>query len=151
MISTLKLGKAAESDGVHLEDLVYGSNALICHLTVLYVKLCSCHIPASFLHGLLVPISTGNDKYLQQPTNYRGITILSKVGKFFEKLVLLKIHQQGFLTLNPLQGGFREHLSCIHTAYVAHEAVQTLRESGCKAYMALLDVQKHFIPCSMKG
>jgi len=47
-------------------------------------------------------------------------------------------------SLNHLQGGFREGFSCAHSAFVLQEAVQSLRDSGNKAYVAFLDVRKAF-------
>ena len=44
----------------------------------------------------------------------------------------------------PLQGGFKPDVSCLHTAFVFQEAVQHLRDTKKKAYVALLDVQKAF-------
>ena len=106
------------------------------------------YIASSFLHGLVVPIPKGHNKDLSLPNNWRGITILSNLSKVLEKLLLLKIHQQDSPpVLNPLQGGFREQVGCIHNAFILQEATQSLCEKGKKAYIAYLDVRKGFWYC----
>ena len=103
------------------------------------------HIHEAFHLGLVIPIPKGHNKDLSVPNNYRGITILSNVSKVFEKLFPLKISHQNFPpTLNPLRGGFREHISCTHTAFILQKTIQSLRDQGKKAYVAYLDVRKAF-------
>ena len=46
--------------------------------------------------------------------------------------------------LNPLQGGFQEHFSCMHIAFTLQEAIQSLHEHGKKTYVTYLDVRKAF-------
>ena len=59
--------------------------------------------------------------------------------------MLLQLHSSDPpLTINPLQGGFRPHLSCLHTAFILQETIQHLREHGKKAFVAFLDVRKAF-------
>ena len=65
------------------------------------------------------------------------------ISKLFEKVILAKL-QSSSLPLNLLQGGFCSGYSPSHTAFVLQEAIQSIRESGKKAYVALLDVKKAF-------
>ncbi len=81
--------------------------------------------------------------YLQNPSNYRGISLLSNVAKLFEKLLLARMMTDG-ISINPLQGGFRAGYSSIHSTFIFQEAVQTLRDLDKKAYVAFLDVKKTF-------
>ena len=90
-----------------------------------------------------IRLVTANRKELQHPNtacesvpnNQREITILSNISKVLEKLIMLKILQQKSPpTLNLLQGGFREHMSCAHTAFILQEAIDPVttgpREKG---------------------
>ena len=43
-----------------------------------------------------------------------------------------------------LQGGFRQGLSCIHTAFVLQEAISASLEQKSKVFAAFLDVRKAF-------
>ena len=145
-VQTLKLGKAAGPDGIEPEHLVFGGRLLVQHLTCLFNAIVlSGHIPPVFQQGHVIPILKGHTKDLSNPSNYRGITILSNISKVLQKLILLRIHlQDSPPSMNPLQGGFRQGYGCAHTAYVLQEAIQSLRERSKKAYVAFLDVRKAF-------
>ena len=146
-VQPLKLGKAAGPDGIEPEHLVFGGRSLAQHLTRLFnAILLSGHIPPVYQQGqYIIPIPKSHTKDLSNPSNYRGITILSNISKVLEKLILLRIHlQDSPPSLNPLQGGFRQGYGCTHTAYVLQEAIQSLREKSRKAYVAFLDVRKAF-------
>ena len=127
-LQSLKPNKAAGPDEIDPEHLLYGGGALISHLTSLFNAIVSSgHIPAVFQSGLLLPIPKSNKRDLSNPSNYRGITILSNVSKVLEKLVLLRIHLCDHSpSLNRLQGGFREGFRCANSAFVLQEAVQSL-------------------------
>ena len=152
-IKTLTLQKAAGPDDIDPEHLVFGGSLLCKHLTVLFNAIVSSgHIPSTFQQGLIIPIPKGASKDPTNPSNYRGITILSNINKILEKLVMLKIHSlEDPPVLNPLQGGFCKGVSCSHTAFLFQESVQSLRDRGQKAYVAFLDVKKAFDTVWHKG
>ena len=113
------------------------------HLAALFNTLLTLrYVPESFRTGYTVPIPKGPDKDIRIPSNYRGISLLSNISKVFEKLILKRL--QKVISLNPLQGGFREGLSCSHTSFILQEAVQSIRDNNLKAYVAFLDAQKAF-------
>ena len=93
VIKSLKLKKSAGSGDIDPEHPVYGGNCLTAHLTTLFNAIVrSGHISAALRSGLVIPIPIGVTKDLTDPSNYRGITILSTVSKVSEKLVLLRVH-----------------------------------------------------------
>ena len=97
----------------------------------------------SFRVGNIIPIPKGHDKDLTDPSNYRGISLLSVIAKVFEKVLLARLTDlEG--KLSPLQGGFRTGVSCLHSAFVLQEAVLSLREKKRKVFVAFLDVKKAF-------
>ena len=91
-------------------------------------------------HGFIIPIPEVHNKDMSLPSNYRGITLLSVIGKVFEKVLLLRLSEQQ-AQLNPLQGGFRAGFSCLHSAFIFQEAVSSMREQVCVVF---LDVKKAF-------
>ena len=111
-------------------------------MTTFNAILATGHIPASFLHGHVIPIPKGHDRDLRDPSNYRGISLLSSISKVLEKVLINIISPD--ISLNPLQGGFRSGYSCLHTAYILQEAIQHTRERSKKAYVAFLDARKAF-------
>ena len=108
------------------------------------------HIPSVFQLGFVTPIPKDPQKDQTNPSNYRGISLLSNISKLFEKVLLAKL-QPSSISLNPLQGGFRSGYSPTHTAFVLQEAIQSIREGGKKAYVAMLDVKRPLTQSGTKG
>ena len=146
VILSLKLNKAAGPNDNEPEHLRFGGEALNGALAIIFnAILFSGHIPSAFRSGLVISISKGQSKDLSNPSNYRGITVLSNISKILEKLILLRISELDSIpSLNPLQGGFRAGHGCCHTAFILQEAIQEIRDEGKKAYVAFLDVKKAF-------
>ena len=128
-----------------LTEHIIHSGSLACNLfTGLFNAIVTTgHIPTVFQLGYIMPISKDPNKDQTDPSNYHGISLLSNISKLFEKVILAKL-QSPTPSLNPLQGGFHSGYSPIHTAFVLQEAIQSIRESGKKAYVAMLDVEKAF-------
>ena len=101
------------------------------------------HIPTTLQKGLIVPIPKGRNVDLFDPSNFRGITLLSVIGKVLEKFLLSRLSTQTAL-IHPLQGGFKPRMGCMHTAFVLQQAIRSLRAQKKKAYVAFLDVRKAF-------
>ena len=143
-IHSLKPHKAAGPDGIDPEHIIH-AGPLACNLlTDLFNAIISSgHIPSVFQLGFVTPIPKDPQKDQTNPSNYRGISLLSNISKLFEKVLLAKL-QPSSISLNPLQGGFRSGYSPTHTAFVLQEAIQSIREGGRKAYVAMLDVKKAF-------
>ena len=145
VIRSLPSRKAAGPDHLSNEHLKFGSHLLPGLLSTLFnAILFSHHIPAAFKLSHIIPIPKGHNKDLTNPSNYRGISLLSAVAKVFEKLLLIRLTDLGTIKLNPLQGGFRPGVSCLHSAFVFQEAIFFLREKKKKAFVAFLDVKKAF-------
>ena len=101
------------------------------------------HIPAPSKLGLIIPIPKSHTKDLSITINYRGINLLSVIGKVFEKVLLHRVSDQQD-QLNPLQGCFRPGFSCLHFVFILQEAISFVRERKKKVFVAFLDVKKAF-------
>ena len=83
---TLKQNKAAGWDNIVAEHLIYGGNYLYKLLTVILNSISSSHnVPLHFRKATIVPIPKGQHKNIMHKTNYQGITLLSVIGKVYEK------------------------------------------------------------------
>ena len=143
-IQSLKPHKAPGPDGIDPEHIIHSGPLARKLLTDLFNAIVTTgHIPTVFQLGYITPIPKDPKKDQTDPSNYRGISLLSNISKLFEKVILAKLQSSGLL-LNPLQGGFCSGYSPSHTAFVLQEAIQSIRESGKKAYVALVDVKKAF-------
>ena len=104
-IKSLAHHKSPCPDEVEAEHLQFGGASLILHLTSIFnAILATGHTPAPFLHGHVIPIPKGHDRDLHNPSNYRGISLLSTISKVLEKVLMDIISP--CIPLNPLQGGF---------------------------------------------
>jgi len=120
VIQSLQLGQAPGPDKIQPEHLRYGGSALVYHLTTLLNLIVELeYIPQIFQQGLIVPIPKSHDKDPFNPSNYRGITLLSTIAKVFEKTILLRLQAADIPDLlHPLQGGFKPGISCLHTSCI---------------------------------
>jgi hypothetical protein len=133
-IKSLSLQKAAGPDKIQPEHVRYGGDLLAQHLSELFNLIINQeYIPNSLQHGLTVPIPKSSDKDPTNPSNYRGIPLLSNVGKLLEKVILQRLHDRSDVAsrLSPLQGGFKpgvgsNGLSRSHSAH-QRERKESLR------------------------
>ena len=70
ILNSLKRNKAAGPDELDLEHLHFGGQQLVKVLTLLFNSsmVLAGHIPLSFRHGLVIPITKGHNKDLANPS-----------------------------------------------------------------------------------
>ena len=87
-------------------------------------------VPSRWREGLIVNLFKKGDK--EEPGNYRGITLLSVVGKVFCKVVndrVVKFLEHG-KRLHEGQAGFRTKRSCVDNIYTLSSVVQGRIKEG---------------------
>ena len=85
------------------------NNILLSKITKLFnLILDSGYYPKTWKHGLIYLIHKNGSK--KDPSNYRGITLLSSLGKIFTSLVYSRIENkiESKDILSPSQEGFRK-------------------------------------------
>ena len=88
-------------------------------------------VPKQWREGLIVNLFKKGDR--EDPGNYRGITLLSVVGKVFCKILNPCLDKGG--SLHEGQAGFRVNRCCMDNVYTLNEIVQgRFREDKEKAY-----------------
>ena len=137
IIDSFSLKKAPGPDDIQPEHLRYGGSLLFTKLAQLFNALAACnYIPIAFQLGYIVPILKSRDKDPSNPSNYRGITLLSTVSKVFEKVILNRLYYHGIGEhIHRLQGGFQAGLSSLHSAFVLQETIASIREQKKRAYI----------------
>ena len=80
-------------------------------------------VPRQWREGLIVNLFKKGDR--EQPGNYRGITLLSVLGKVFCKILNNRMvqHSDKGGVLHEGQVGFRMNRSCIDNIYTLNEIV----------------------------
>ena len=145
-IGTLKNNK---SEGV---DFIKNEFLKNCPLSVveLIVKLFNLilrtgHIPNEWSIGLIVPIfKKKGSKY--DPNNYRGITLLSCLGKLFTLCINVRLNKfaKDKGTIGEEQAAFREDYGTMDHAFVLNEIVNLYLHKKKRLYCCFIDYQKAF-------
>ena len=101
-------------------------------------------IPKQWRQGLIVSLYKKGD--VEDPGNYRGITLLNVVGKLFCKILnnRLVIRLESEKALHEGQAGFRAKRSCVDNVYTLNEIIQGRIREGKYTYAFFLDIQKAF-------
>ena len=112
-VNRLKWGKAPGICGIHAELLKAGVNAV---LVSLHAVRCSAWntgiIPTDWRRGLVVPLSKGKGDR-QDCNNYRGLTLLSVLGKVFARIILDWVRHHLLEHQRPEQSGITPKRSTI--------------------------------------
>lgn len=131
-------------DEISNEFLKYGQN-LSPTLELLFNKVLETGmIPKAWSNGMIIPIlKKGNTK---DPNNYRGITLLSCIGKLFTSLINNRLTE--FLELNEIlnqnQAGFRKGLSITEHIFTLKTVIDIFISEKRKLYCVFIDFQKAF-------
>ena len=144
-LKKLKNNKTGGTDGLVGELLKYGGSGMVCLLEQLFsVVWHEEAVPRQWREGLIVNLFKKGDR--EDPGNYRGITLLSVVGKVFCKVLNNRLVQcldkEG--VLHEGQAGFRVIRSCMDNVYSLNEIVQGRLREGKHTYAFFLDVRKAY-------
>ncbi len=123
MLRNIKKLKNNKSPGA---DVVLNEN-IMCTQTILlplYVKLLnkvfdSVVMPTEWLVGMIDPIYKNNGD-THDANNYRGITLLSRLGKLFTSILNERLteYSNTFNIINETQAGFRQEYSTLDHKFV---------------------------------
>ena len=146
VIRSLKNNKACGVDNVTNEFLKNTSPEILHVMTELFnMVLKSGQIPTDWCLGIIQPIYK-NKGSTSDPDNYRGITLLSCLGKLFTACINSRLTT--FLnasgTLGDEQAGFRQGYSTIDHVFVLHTLIELYLFSKKKVYCAFIDYKKAF-------
>ena len=144
-VKKLKNNKTGGCDGIVGELLKYGGSGMVCLLEQLFSVIWREElVPRQWREGLIVSLFKKGDK--EDPGNYRGITLLSVVGKVFCKILnnrLVERLDRGGI-LHEGQAGFRVNRSCMDNVFTLNELVQGRLRENKHTYAFFLDVQKAY-------
>ena len=142
-IRSLKLGKACDPDDLSAEHMVHAHPSLVIHICFLFrAMFLHRFIPDKFGAGLIVPLVKDKTGDINKVSNYRGITLIAVIFKFFED-VLLEICN-GFLQSDHLQFRLKKGLDCNNAILSLRTVNDYFRERGSTVFGSALDVSKAF-------
>ena len=102
------------------------------------------YFPEAWSIGLIIPIfKKGNP---DSPENYRGITLLSCVGKLFTSLIntRLNVWAESNNKFDKNQYGFRDKKSTIDAMFILQNVVDLYLEKNSALFVSFIDLKKAF-------
>ena len=150
-IKDLANGKAAGVDCIPPEIIKCGEPTL---LEPLHKLLCLCwregHVPQDMRNAKIVTLYK-NKGDRSDCNNYRGISLLSTVGKVFARVVLSRLQILANRIYPESQCGFRSERSTIDMIFSVRQLQEKCREQHMPLYIAFIDLTKAFDLVSRSG
>ena len=137
-IKQLKNGKSGENDLLLNEFFICGSDILCPYLLSLFNFIFDSGIyPEALGEGLLVPLH--NQGLHMNPMHYRGITLLSALGKLFTRLLNNRLDDWAgkYHIYIEAQNGFRRRGGTVDSAFILSNIISSLPENGKMLYAFL--------------
>ena len=144
-IKQLKLNKSGGPDKLINEVLINGKHILTNTLCELFNKIFEIvYFPDEWSEGYVIPLHKRGS--LNDVGNYRGITLLSILGKLFTRVLnnRLKDWAEHYHVLIEAQAGFRPGMSTTDNVFVLHGAILHLINQGKKLNCAFVEFTKAF-------
>ena len=145
-VKRLKNGKACGEDKILNEMIKAFSESHMSVLTKIFnIVLLSGHMPHEWVIGIVKPIYT-NKGDINDPDNYRGITLLGCFGKLFTSI--LNDRLTTYINLNEMmseaQAGFRKGYSTTDQLFTLKCIVELFLCQGRRLFCTFVDYSKAF-------
>ena len=144
-IKDLKSGKSGGEDLLINEFFVSGQNTLLKYIVPLFNYVFKSGIfPKVWSDGLLVPLHKKGS--YSKPENFRGITLLSVLGKLFTRVIntRLNIWAEKYGVYVEAQYGFRTGRGTVDCVFILQNVISNFIQNGKKLYALFVDYSKAF-------
>ena len=142
-LDKLEYHKAGTSDGTVNTMFKCGGEAMAHHLLYLFNWLRETEsIPADWQRSVIVNLFKEGDR--ADPDNYRGISLISCLGKLYLSMWATRIAEHAEVRLGERQGGFRARRSTVDQALILHEALLRRKRAGLDTHLCFVDFRKAF-------
>jgi len=145
-VKSMKNRKAGGPDDIVNEYIKYGLDKLLPVYLIFFNKVLeTSEIPEDWVIGEIIPLYKGEGN-IKDPVNYRGITLLSCLGKLFTSIInrRLTIFIETNSLLSENQTGFRKGYSTIDHCFLLNCIVDIFKKSSKKLYCAFVDYRQAF-------
>ena len=150
-INSLASGKAPGSDGIPPDLIKHCATTL---LLPLHEVPCQCWkegaVPQDMRDPKIVTLYK-NKGERSDCNNYRGISLLSIVGKVFARVILVRLQKLAERVYPESQCGFRAERSTIDMIFSLRQLQEKCREQQMPLYVAFIDLTKAFDLVSREG
>ncbi|KAI5644408.1 reverse transcriptase (RNA-dependent DNA polymerase) domain-containing protein [Phthorimaea operculella] len=143
-LKSMKYGKAAGYDRVSVEMPKAGEGVVASQLYLLF-NLCwrSGRVPSDWCKAVIVPLYKGKGSQLDCK-NYRGISLLSVVGKLYAKVLIERVVKETDEKVWDAQAGFRKGMGCTDQVFSLRCIAEKFLAKNQKVYCAFLDLDKAY-------
>lgn len=145
-IKSLGDWKAPGDDGITNEVLkgLTGEESIALTLRLLNGIQQNNNLPESWLNSIICPLPKTGD--LTDPNNYRGVSLMSCVGKLYTRLLGMKLTEfmENKQLLCPEQIGFRQERRCVEHILVLREALRRRAHIGKPTLAIFIDFRKAY-------
>jgi hypothetical protein len=141
----LKAGKTGGPDLVLNEFFKHGMPILQPYLLKLFnTILDNGYFPERWSEGYVIPIFKKGD--VEDPGNYRGITLLSTLGKLFTRILNTRLNNwaENYHVYVEAQAGFRQNMSTVDNIFILHGLISHFLNEKKKLFVAFIDFKKAF-------
>lgn len=151
-LASLKCGKAPGLDQISGEMLKCSAQVTLPLLTTMFNAIFTQgQIPEIWSKSVIVPIYKGGN--LDDPDNYRGISLISVLCKLFFHIVNNRLMEwlEDSKLIGEEQAGFRRGYSTMDNIFTVHCIVERYLFRRKKVYMAFIDFKKAFDTVNRKA
>ena len=144
-ISQLRNGASAGPDLLLNEFLKNGTNSLLTYLHCLFNKMYDIgYFPEQWTEGHIIPIFKKGDT--NDVSNYRGITLLSTVGKLFTRILNNRLNSwaEDYDIYVEAQAGFRRGMGTTDNIFILNNLITHSLNNNQRLYCAFVDFTKAF-------
>ena len=144
-INQLKTGRSGGPDKFLNEFFIHGATELLPYLYSLFNKILNLgYFPESWSEGFIVPLHKKGK--LDDVNNFRGITLLSIVGKLFSRILNNRLTEwaEEYYVYIEAQAGFRECMGTTDNLFVLHGLISHALNKNEKLFCAFVDFTKAF-------
>ena len=144
---SLKRGKSSGPDLLLNAFLKYGINSLIEYMHILFNKIFDTGIfPDAWGDGYIVTLHKKGS--IENVENYRGITLLSVIGKLFTNILNVRLNDwaENYKVYVEAQAGFRKGMGTLYNIFVMNSLIShCLNNNKKECIQHLLILKKHSI------
>ena len=150
-IENLPSGKAAGMDAISPELIKNGKEILLDDLHKLLLECWETGDVPQEMRDCKITTLYKNKGCMSDCNNYRGISLLSIVGKLFAKVALRRLQQLAERVYPESQCGFRASRSTHDMIFSVRQMQEKCREQNVPLYMVFIDLTKAFDLVSRNG
>ena len=144
-IKQLKTNKSSGPDRLINEFFIHGKNVLLPIVLCLFNKIFeNGSFPEGWSEGYIIPLHKKGSRF--EAENYRGISLLSSLGKLFTRLMNNRLTEwsEKYYVLIEAQAGFRVNMSTVDDVFLLHSLLTHVLNQGQLLYFAFIDFTKAF-------